>query len=63
MLAGLILLLATSCAGGGAGIDRCAGWRPIEGQPEDADVISDKLFQSIQQHNKHWDEECGGAKP
>lgn len=60
---GLILLLATSCAGGGAGIDRCAGWRPIEGQPEDADAISDRLFQSIQQHNKHWDEECGGAKP
>ena len=29
---GLILLLATSCVGDGAGIDRCAGWRPIEGQ-------------------------------
>jgi hypothetical protein len=60
-LAVLVPLLATSCVGDGAGIDRCAGWRPIEGQPKDADVISDRLFQSIQQHNKHWDKECGAV--
>ena len=64
MLLALALMLVPSCAGIGssAGIDRCAGWKPIYGQPHDVDVMSDELFLAIKAHNKHYSEVCG-AKP
>lgn len=56
-------MLVASCVGNGeAGIDRCAGWRPIKGEPQDADVISDRLFLSIKAHNEHYAQTCE-AKP
>lgn len=33
--------------------DRCAGWRLIEGEPHDADVISQTLADSIREHQQH----------
>lgn len=48
--------LASSCAAIGAG--NCAGWTKIVGEPQDADVISDKLALSIREHNKHYAETC-----
>ncbi len=53
-----LALLASSCAA--IGTSNCAGWRPIVGEPQDADVISDTLALSIRAHNKHYAEHCDG---
>lgn len=52
-----LALLASSCATTGRA-GNCAGWTMIEGEPEDADVISDTLALSIAQHNTHYAELC-----
>lgn len=47
--------LVTACEPIGA-IDQatvCAGWKEIEGEPGDADVISDRLALSIAGHQEY----------
>jgi hypothetical protein len=46
----------TSCAA--VGPTPCAGWTEIVGEPQDADVISDRLALSIAAHNRHYAEHC-----
>lgn len=52
-----LMLLVTACAATGRA-GNCAGWTMIEGEPEDADVISDRLAVSIASHNRHYAETC-----